>query len=182
MFLLAGKIEGYKSICAHLLHFLKELLCHQVHKFSGWWRWGQRQSGVGLLPGLLRAGDSLTQIWEGVRASRRAARCGESWGIQGSCWLQCTAWSLRKWRAFYLLAASELTGLWPWEAFWVSFFFFPLTENESHVLSNWLSFHQALCSVLVTCYLVFLSAHPFAGDSSELLLKISPILAQKNVL
>ena len=35
MFLLAGKTWGYKSMYAQLLHFLKELLCHQVHKFSG---------------------------------------------------------------------------------------------------------------------------------------------------
>lgn len=29
------KDRGYKSMHAQCLHFLKELLCHQVHKFSG---------------------------------------------------------------------------------------------------------------------------------------------------
>lgn len=38
MFLLAGKMWGYKSTYVQLLHFLKELLCHQVHKFSGFER------------------------------------------------------------------------------------------------------------------------------------------------
>lgn len=34
-FLLAAKIQGYKSMYAQCLHFWKELCCHWVHKFLG---------------------------------------------------------------------------------------------------------------------------------------------------
>lgn len=147
---------------AQLLHFLKELLCHQIHKFSGLERlaegkaeaeWGGADPEDCLLEIFwLRSG----QIWEGVR---RAAGCRDSWRMQGSCGLQGPAGNTGKWRGFYLLAASTLTCMWPEQLSECLFFF--LTYIGGHVLSNRLGLYWALCSVLVhTFCLLFLNAHP----------------------
>lgn len=126
MFLLAGKTWGYKSMYAQLLHFLKELLCHQVHKFSGLERlaeikaetaWGGTDPEDCLLDFFwLKSG----KVWGAVR---RAAGCRDSWRVQGSCWLQCTMGNAGNWRGFYLLAALILTCKWPGTTFWVPIFF-----------------------------------------------------------
>lgn len=126
MFSLAGKMWGYKSTYAQLLHFLKELLCHQVHKFSGLERlaeikaateWGGTDPESCLLEIFwLKSG----QVWGSVR---RVARYRDSWRVQGSCWLQGTEGNPEKSRGFYWMAASILPCVWPWTTFWVSIFF-----------------------------------------------------------